>query len=509
MQGFEALWLPGMDHAGIATQNLVERQLAAEGLSRHDLGREKFVERVWQWKAESGGAILGQMRRLGDSVDWDRERFTMDEGLTRAVQTIFKKLFDDGLIYRANRIINWCPRCLTALSDIEVEHTDDDGELISIRYSDEVVVATTRAETMLGDTAVAVHPDDERYQHLIGTEVELPLTGRRIPIVADAHVDPAFGTGMVKVTPAHDPNDFEIGQRHDLPALTVMDERGVITVPGPFEGLDRFEARPAIVAALREQGRIVAEKRPYVHAVGHCSRCKTTVEPRLSLQWFVNTAPLAKAAGDAVRDGRVAHRAGRAGQALLRLGRQHARLVHLPPALVGAPHPGLVRPGRARSSASARTSSRRPATAGGRTRTSWTPGSPAALWPFSTLGWPEQTPDLAQVLPDQRPGHRLRHPVLLGRPDDDVRPVRDGRRAAVRRGGPARHGPRRARQEDVEVVRQRRRPAGLDRPVRRRRHPVHAGPGRQPRRRTSRSARSGARAPATSATSSGTPPASP
>nr|WP_205862928.1 valine--tRNA ligase [Planosporangium thailandense] len=305
MQGYEALWLPGMDHAGIATQNVVERQLAGEGLSRHDLGREKFIERVWQWKAESGGKILGQMRRLGDSVDWSRERFTMDEGLSRAVQTIFKRLFDEGLIYRAERIINWCPRCLTALSDIEVEHSDDEGELISIRYSDEVVVATTRAETMLGDTAVAVHPDDERYKHLVGTEVELPLTGRRIPIVADAHVDPTFGTGMVKVTPAHDPNDFEIGQRHGLPSLTIMDERGVITVHGPFEGLDRYEARPAIVEALREQGRIVAEKRPYVHAVGHCSRCRTTVEPRLSLQWFVNTEPLARAAGEAVRDGRV------------------------------------------------------------------------------------------------------------------------------------------------------------------------------------------------------------
>ncbi|GLY01453.1 valine--tRNA ligase [Actinoplanes sp. NBRC 101535] len=308
MQGFEVLWLPGMDHAGIATQNVVERQLAEQQLSRHDLGREKFVERVWEWKAESGGTILGQMRRLGDSVDWSRERFTMDEGLSRAVQTVFKRMFDDQLIYRANRIINWCPRCLTALSDIEVEHTDDEGELVSIRYgegADSIVVATTRAETMLGDTAVAVHPDDERYRHLVGTEVELPLTGRRIPIVADEHVDPAFGTGAVKVTPAHDPNDFEIGQRHGLPSLAVMDERAVITVPGPFEGLDRFEARPAIVAALRAQGRIVAEKRPYLHSVGHCSRCKTTVEPRLSLQWFVNTTPLAKAAGDAVRDGRV------------------------------------------------------------------------------------------------------------------------------------------------------------------------------------------------------------
>jgi valyl-tRNA synthetase len=308
MQGYEALWLPGMDHAGIATQNVVERQLAAEGLSRHDLGREKFVARVWQWKAESGGAITGQMRRLGDGVDWTRERFTMDEGGIRAVQTMFERLHGDGLIYRAERIINWCPRCLTALSDIEVDHSDDDGELVSIRYGDRegaVVVATTRAETMLGDTAVAVHPDDQRYRYLVGTEVELPLTGRRIPVVADPHVDPEFGSGAVKVTPAHDPNDFEISQRHGLPSLTIMDERAVVTAPGPFQGLDRFEARPAIVAALREQGRIVDERRPYVHAVGHCSRCETVVEPRLSLQWFVRTGPLARAAGDAVRDGRV------------------------------------------------------------------------------------------------------------------------------------------------------------------------------------------------------------
>jgi valyl-tRNA synthetase len=308
MQGFEALWLPGTDHAGIATQNAVEKQLAKEGKSRHDLGREAFVKRTWEWKEEKGGAILHQIRKLGASVDWSRERFTFDEGLSRSVLTIFKRLFDDGLIYRAERIINWCPRCLTALSDAEVEHQDDEGELVSIRYGegeDAIVVATTRAETMLGDTAVAVHPDDERYARLVGTEVEIPFTGRRVPIVADAHVDPAFGTGAVKVTPAHDPNDFEIGQRHGLANLVVMDERAVITVPGPFEGLDRFEARPAVVAALREDGRIVAEKRPYLHAVGHCSRCETVVEPRLSMQWWVKVAPLAEQAGAAVRDGRV------------------------------------------------------------------------------------------------------------------------------------------------------------------------------------------------------------
>ncbi len=309
MRGYDALWLPGMDHASIAVQNLVERHLAeTEGKGRFDYQREEFIGRAWQWKERYGGQILDQMRRLGDSVDWSRERFTMDEGLSRAVQTIFKRLYDDELIYRAERIINWCPRDLTALSDIEVDHADEPGELVSIRYGDgesAIVVATTRAETMLGDTAVAVHPEDERYRHLIGTQVALPLTNRMIPVVADEHVDPSFGTGAVKVTPAHDPNDFEIGRRHNLPMPTIMDERGLITVPGPFAGLDRFDARYAVVAALREDGRIVAQKRPYEHAVGHCSRCDTIVEPRLSLQWWVRVETLARAAADAVRDGRV------------------------------------------------------------------------------------------------------------------------------------------------------------------------------------------------------------
>lgn len=401
MQGFEALWLPGMDHAGIATQNVVERQLAAEGLSRHDLGRERFVERVWQWKAESGGTILGQMRRLGDSVDWDRERFTMDEGLSRAVQTIFKRLYDDELIYRAERIINWCPRCLTALSDIEVNHSDDEGELVSIRYGEgeaSIVVATTRVETMLGDTAVAVHPDDERYRHLVGTEVELPLTGRRIPIVADEHVDPSFGTGAVKVTPAHDPNDFDIGQRHQLPSLTILDERGVVTASGPFEGLDRFEARPAIVAALRAEGRIVAEKRPYVHAVGHCSRCRTTVEPRLSLQWFVRTGPLAKAAGDAVRDGRTRIEPPELARRYFAwVDNMHDWCIsrqlwwgHRIPVWYG-PDGEVVCVGP---------DEQPPAGDGWRqdedVLDTW---FSSALWPFSTLGWPDDTEDLRTFYP--------------------------------------------------------------------------------------------------------------
>ena len=309
MQGFEVLWLPGMDHAGIATQNVVEKQLAAAGQSRHDLGREEFVKKVWEWKEESGGAILEQMKRLGSSVDWSRERFTMDEGMSKAVVTIFKRMYDAGLIYRAERIINWCPRCLTALSDIEVEHQDDAGEFVSVRYGDgeqSIVVATTRAETMMGDGAVAVHPDDPRYKHMIGTEVLLPLVNRMIPIIADELVDPDFGTGAVKVTAAHDANDFEMAMRHNVPFVIIMNEHGIMDGTGTeFDGMDRFDARVAVVAKLKELGRIVAEKRPYMHAVGHCSRCDTTIEPRLSKQWFVKVEPMAKASADAVRSGAV------------------------------------------------------------------------------------------------------------------------------------------------------------------------------------------------------------
>ncbi|MDJ1640779.1 valine--tRNA ligase [Streptomyces pakalii] len=402
MQGFEALYQPGMDHAGIATQNVVERELGKEGKSRHDLGREAFVERVWQWKNESGGQISGQMRRLGEGVAWSRERFTMDEGLSKAVQTVFKQMYDDGLIYRAERIINWCPRCLTAISDIEVEYQEDDGELVSMTYGEgdeTIVVATTRAETMLGDTAVAVHPDDERYRHLIGKQIKLPLTDRTIPVVADHHVDPEFGTGAVKVTPAHDPNDFEIGNRHDLPFITVLDERAVITVPGPFEGLDRLEARSAIVAALRADGRIVAEKRPYVHSVGHCSRCKTTIEPRLSLQWWVKVAPLAQAAGDAVRDGKVKiHPQEMEKRYFDWVDNLHDWTIsrqlwwgHRIPVWYG-PNGEVVCVGPDDEAP---------------TGEGWTQDSDvldtwfsSGLWPFSTLGWPERTDSLAKFYPN-------------------------------------------------------------------------------------------------------------
>jgi valyl-tRNA synthetase len=397
MQGYATLWLPGMDHAGIATQNAVERQLASEGVSRHDLGREAFVERVWSWKEQYGGQILGQMRRLGDGVDWSRERFTMDEGLSRAVRTIFKRLYDDELIYRAERIINWCPRCLTALSDIEVDHRETDGELVSISYGP-ITVATTRAETMLGDTAVAVHPDDARYQHLVGTMLTLPLTGRQIPVVADEHVDPEFGTGAVKVTPAPDPNDFEIGQRHGLPSLTIMDERGVITAPGPFQGLDRFEARPAVVDALRAEGLVVAEKRPYVHSVGHCQRCGTVVEPRLSLQWFVRVAPLAKRSGDAVRSDETTFSPPEMAQRFFSwVDDMHDWCIsrqlwwgHRIPVWYG-PDGAVVVPGPDEEP---------PSGDGWRqdedVLDTW---FSSALWPMSTLGWPDDTEDLRRFYP--------------------------------------------------------------------------------------------------------------
>ncbi|MBY4571722.1 valine--tRNA ligase [Gordonia sihwensis] len=309
MQGYEVLWLPGMDHAGIATQTIVEKQLAAEGTSREELGRDAFIERVWQWKAESGGTIAGQMRRLGDGVDWSRDRFTMDEGLSRAVQTIFKRMYDDGLIYRAERLVNWSPAQQTAISDIEVKYEDVEGELVSFRYGSlddaepHIVVATTRMETMLGDTAIAVHPDDERYHDLIGVELDHPFLDRKIPVIADDYVDPEFGSGAVKITPAHDPNDFAIGQRHHLPMITIMDETARIEGTGTrFDGLDRFEARVAVREALAEQGRIVKEVRPYLHSVGHSERAGEPIEPRLSMQWWVSVEALAKAAGDAVRD---------------------------------------------------------------------------------------------------------------------------------------------------------------------------------------------------------------
>ncbi|MFP5022203.1 valine--tRNA ligase [Pseudonocardia phyllosphaerae] len=404
MQGYDALWLPGMDHAGIATQSVVERRMAAAGEpDRHAIGREAFVEKVWEWKAESGGSILGQMQRLGDGVDWSRERFTLDDGLSRAVSTVFKRMFDDGLIYRAERLVNWSPALRSAISDIEVDHAEVEGELVSMRYGDgdaSVVVATTRVETMLGDTAIAVHPGDERYANLVGTEIRMPITGRMIPVVADDYVDPEFGSGAVKITPAHDPNDFELGRRHDLPMPTIMDETGTIAGSGTrFDGMDRFEARRAIREELAAEGRIVAEKRPYLHSVGHCSRTGVPIEPRLSLQWFVKTEPLARAAGEAVRSGAtVLHPAEQEKRFFDWVDNMHDWTIsrqlwwgHRIPVWYG-PAGEVVCVGP---------DDEAPTGEGWQQDTdvldTW---FSSGLWPFSTLGWPDETPDLAKYYPN-------------------------------------------------------------------------------------------------------------
>jgi len=308
MCGYEVLWMPGTDHAGIATQNVVEKQLSDEGQDRHDIGRAAFVERVWQWREESGGKIINQLKRLGASCDWERERFTMDEGLSTAVREVFVSLYEDGLIYRDNRLINWCPRCHTALSDLEVEHEEQKGNLWHLRYpvkgTDTVlVVATTRPETMLGDTAVAVHPEDERYADLVGKMVELPLTGREIPIIADEYVDLEFGSGAVKITPAHDFNDFEMGKRHNLENINILDQSGNINENGGvYQGLERYAARAKIVADLAAQG-LLEKTEEHPNAVGECYRCKTVIEPYMSLQWYVDVKPLAQEAIKAVENG--------------------------------------------------------------------------------------------------------------------------------------------------------------------------------------------------------------
>jgi len=310
MKGYNALWMPGTDHAGIATQNVVEKQLSENGVSRHTLGREKFIERVWKWKEQSGGTIISQLKKLGASCDWSRERFTMDEGLSEAVKEVFIRLYQEGLIYRSHYIINWCPRCQTALSDLEVEHQEVLGKLYHLKYpfkgcDRSVIVATTRPETMFGDTAVAVNPEDGRYQSVIGEKIILPVIHREIPVIADRYVDIEFGTGCLKITPAHDFNDFEIGLNHRLEQIKVIDEAGRMNEnAGPYQGLDRFECRNQVVEDFERDG-VLIKVEDYRHMVGHCYRCKTIVEPNLSLQWFVKTKPLAKTAIESVRDGRT------------------------------------------------------------------------------------------------------------------------------------------------------------------------------------------------------------
>ncbi len=406
MRGHEVLWLPGMDHAGIATQNVVERELAKQGKTRFDLGREAFVERVWAWKAESGGRILGQMQRLGDSVDWSRERFTMDEGLSRAVREVFVSLYEQGLLYRGQRIINWCPRCLTALSDIEVEHEEVPGELAYLRYpladgSGALVVATSRAETMLGDTGVAVHPDDPRYRDMIGRTVRLPLVDREIPVVADAAVDREFGTGAVKVTPAHDPNDYEIAQRHGLEAVNILTEEAVVNANGGrFEGLDRYAAREAVEQALAAEG-LLEKVTEAPHAVGHCYRCKTEVEPRLSLQWFVATKPLAAEAMEAVRSGQTRFEPARYARTFFTwmegirdwcVSRQLWWGHRIPAWYCPNGHVTVARQDPSACAECGATELRQDDDV----LDTW---FSSGLWPFSTLGWPDDTEDLRAFYP--------------------------------------------------------------------------------------------------------------
>ncbi|HOW99619.1 MAG TPA: valine--tRNA ligase, partial [Deltaproteobacteria bacterium] len=310
MDGFDALWMPGTDHAGIATQNVVEKALAEKGTSRHDLGRDAFIEEVWRWREKHGGLIITQLKRLGASCDWERIRFTMDEGLSNAVRRVFVTLYNEGMIYRADYIVNWCPRCHSAISDLEVEHEEENGFLWHIRYpladgSGEVVVATTRPETMLGDTAVAVNPTDERYTNLVGKRLVLPVMNREIPIIADSLVDKEFGTGAVKVTPAHDLNDYEMALRHGLEIIVIIDENGNMNdKAGAYAGQDRFECRQNLEQDLQGQGYLI-DKTAYRLPAGKCYRCKTIIEPALSKQWFVKTKPLAEKAIEAVKEGKT------------------------------------------------------------------------------------------------------------------------------------------------------------------------------------------------------------
>ncbi len=409
MRGFDTLWLPGTDHAGIATQVVVERELRKEGIERRELGRDAFVERVWAWKERYGDRIVEQMKALGNSCDWDRLRFTMDDGLSQAVRVAFVRMYEDGLIYRGERLVNWCPTDLTALSDSEVEYEDVDGELVTFRYpladgSGHVEVATTRVETMLGDTGIAVHPDDDRHRAHVGKAVRHPFDGREIPIVADVYVDMGFGTGAVKVTPAHDPNDFEIAERHGLPLMNILDEHAVLNeaVPEEFRGLDRYEGRRRVRHRLEELGLVADEQRPYVHAVGHCYRCHSEIEPWLSgQQWFVAVDRLKGPAREAASDGRIRftpERWARSYDAWLEglrdwnISRQLWWGHRIPVWYCGEGHEfAAVEDPTACPICGSREIEQDPDVLD-----TW---FSSQLWPFSTLGWPERTPDLETFYP--------------------------------------------------------------------------------------------------------------
>jgi valyl-tRNA synthetase len=407
-QGYETLWLPGTDHAGIATQNVVEKELQRKKKSRFDLGREAFVERVWQWKEQYGNRIIFQLKKMGCSCDWHRERFTMDEGLSHAVLEVFVRLYHKGLIYKGKYIINWCPRCGTAISDEEVEYKEITGRLWYIKYpvkkSDEqVIVATTRPETMLGDTAVAVHPEDSRYKHLIGKTVNLPLMNREIPVIADRQVDPEFGTGAVKVTPAHDPNDFEIGKRHTLPSVNILNPNGTLNENmGPYSQLDRFEARKQVIKDLEDQGLLLKIEEHH-HSVGHCHRCDTVVEPWLSEQWFVKMKELAKPAIEVVKNGKMKlYPAERWQKTYINwlenirdwcISRQlwwgHRIPVYY---CEGCQEMAVAQEKPENCPQCGESDWRQDENVLDTWFSSW-------LWPFSTLGWPEKTPDLQYFYP--------------------------------------------------------------------------------------------------------------
>ncbi len=408
MQGYNALWVPGTDHAGIATQIKVEEYLRKEeGITRYDLGREKFLDRVWDWKKQYGDRIITQLKTLGSSCDWERERFTMDEGCSKAVREVFVNLYNKGLIYRGYRIINWCPKCTTALSDAEVEYTEQEGSFWHIRYpvKDEegrfIVIATTRPETMLGDTGIAVNPDDERYKDLIGKTVILPLVGREIPIVADEHADKDFGTGAVKITPAHDPNDFEVGKRHNLPVIKVLNDDATINENGgKYEGLDRYEARRAIVADLEEGGWLVKIE-PHTHNVGCCYRCGTTVEPITSDQWFVKMEPLAKEAIRVVKDGEVKFVPERFTKTYLNWMENVHDWCISRQLWWGHRIPAFYCESCGEMTVSKEDITVCPKCGGAVVQEedvldTW---FSSALWPFSTLGWPEKTPDYEYFYP--------------------------------------------------------------------------------------------------------------
>lgn len=406
MQGYNTLWLPGKDHAGIATQIKVEEELAKEGLTRDDLGREKFVERVWAWKEEYGDRIGKQIRRLGSSCDWSRERFTLDEGCSNAVREVFVSLYEKGLIYQGHRITNWCPRCKTALSDIEVEYEDENGKLYYINYpltdgSGYIQIATTRPETMLGDTGVAVHPEDERYGKYVGKTLIVPLANREVPIVADDYVDPEYGTGAVKITPAHDPNDFDMGERHKLPSIVILNLDGSLNEEaGQFAGMDRYEARKAVVEALKEAGLLVKIE-DTEHAVGHCSRCHTTVEPLATKQWFVSMKPLAGPAMDVVREGKTEFVPPRFTQTYIHWLENIRDWCISRQLWWGHRIPAWYCEDCGKTTVSRVDIDVCPH-CGGKVRQdpdvldTW---FSSALWPFSTLGWPEKTPELEKWYP--------------------------------------------------------------------------------------------------------------